>query len=199
VSISKIISILGHPVFMPLWAFYLSLFFIPELTFGINSSIYLISLVLILSSILFPLLTVFFLVVKERASIEMENAKERSFILFITAFWMTLAYYYLANTLLYSPILKAELLGSIIIIIAAAFISKFWKISLHLLGVGGVLGIFLALEIIKGGMLNLIITLILVSGLLAFARLKEKAHTPAQVYAGFLLGLSLEMIVILNC
>ena len=183
---------------MPLLAFYLSLFFIPELTFGINSSIYLISLVLVLSSILLPLLTVFFLVVKDGASFEMENAKERSFILFITAFWMTLAYYFLANSLFYSPILKAELLGSIIIIIAAAFISKFWKISLHLLGVGGVLGIFLALEIIKGGMLNLIITLILVSGLLAFARLKEKAHTPAQIYAGFFLGLFLEMIIVLS-
>ena len=75
--------------------------------------------------------------------------------------------------------------------------SKFWKISLHLIGIGGVLGVFLALQIIKGGLLNLIVALILVSGILAFARLKEKAHSPAQVYAGFLLGVFSEFFIVI--
>jgi membrane-associated phospholipid phosphatase len=38
-----------------------------------------------------------------------------------------------------------------------------------------------------------LIAVLLVSGIVAYARLRLNAHTPAQVYTGFLLGFAIEL------
>ena len=110
---------------------------------------------------------------------------------------MSLGFYILNHTLIFPYLLKAELFGAILIIIFAAIISKFWKISLHLLGIGGVVGIFIALQLMKGGVLHVLLIFLLLSGILGAARIKQKAHNQTQVYAGFLLGMSVELITLL--
>ena len=86
---------------------------------------------------------------------------------------------------------------TILIIIFAAIISKFWKISLHLLAIGGVVGVFIALQLIAGGVLYLLLIFILLSGILGFARIMQKAHNYTQVCVGFLLGISVELVSLL--
>ena len=197
-KLTQLISIILHPIFMPLLALHLTLLFLPLLTFTLSQSLLLIYSILIFSTIVLPLASIFWLMRKEQvSSLEMSNHKERSLPLFKTFIWMSFGYYLLQNLLLYTPILKAELLGAIIIILLAAIISKFWKISLHLLGIGGVVGVFIALQIIYGDFLYLIVFFILLSGLLGVARIKQKAHNHAQVYVGFLVGLSVELITLL--
>jgi len=197
-KLTQLISIILHPIFMPLLALHLTLLFLPLLTFTLSQSLLLIYGILIFSTIVLPLASIFWLMRKEQvSSLEMSNHKERSLPLFKTVIWMSFGYYLLQNLLLYTPILKAELLGAIIIILLAAIISKFWKISLHLLGIGGVVGVFIALQIIYGDFLYLIVFFILLSGLLGVARIKQKAHNYAQVYAGFIVGLSVELITLL--
>ena len=197
-KLTQLISIILHPIFMPLLALHLTLLFLPVLTFTLSQSLLLIYSILIFSTIVLPLASIFWLMRKEQvSSLEMSNHKERSLPLFKTVIWMSFGYYLLQNLLLYTPILKAELLGAIIIILLAAIISKFWKISLHLLAIGGVVGVFIALQIIYGDFLYLIVFFILLSGLLGVARIKQKAHNYAQVYAGFIVGLSVELITLL--
>jgi hypothetical protein len=170
----------------------------PLLAFTISNNLVLIYGILIFSTIILPLTSIFWLMQKGKvSSLEMSNHKERSLPLFKTVIWMSFGYYLLQNLLFYTPILKAELLGAILIILLASIISKFWKISLHLLGIGGVVGVFIALQIIYGNFLYLLILFILLSGLLGVARIKQKAHNYAQVYAGFIVGLSVELITIL--
>ena len=195
-KLTQLISIILHPIFMPLLAIHLTLLFLPLLT--LNHSLVFIYGVLIFSTIILPLASIFWLMRKGQvSSLEMSNHKERSLPLFKTVIWMSFGYYLLQNLFLYTPILKAELLGAILIILLAAIISKFWKISLHLLGIGGVVGTFIALQIIYGDFLYLIVLFILLSGLLGVARIKQKAHNYAQVYTGFLVGLSVELITLL--
>ena len=55
----------------------------------------------------------------------------------------------------------------------------------------------IGLEIIYGNLQHLIIIFIFLSGVLAMARIKEKAHNYPQVYIGFLVGLSVELLIIL--
>ena len=110
---------------------------------------------------------------------------------------MSLGFYMLNRTLIYGTLLKAELFGAILIIIFAAIISKFWKISLHLLAIGGVVGVFIALQLMEGGILYVLLIFILLSGILGVARIKQKAHNHTQVYVGFLLGMSVELISLL--
>ena len=197
-QLSKFISIVLHPIFMPLLALYLTLKSIPSIAFAISQYLNYTYGIVICCTILFPLVTLFFLIKSGKvSSLEMSNHKERSLPLFRTVIWMLLGLYMLNNILFYAPIIKAEIIGAILIMLIAAGISKFWKISLHLLGIGGVVGVFIALQIINGGVLYLLLIFILLSGILGVARIDQKAHNHAQVYVGFLVGLSVELITLL--
>ena len=196
--LSKLISIILHPIFMPILALYLSLRQVASIGFAIGNYQNYIYLVLIFSTVILPLISIFFLIKSGKvSSLEMSNHKERSVPLFMTAICMGLGYYTIENILVFSPIIKAELIGAISIILIASIISKYWKISLHLLGTGGLVGVLIALEIIYGNLQHLIIIFILLSGVLAMARIKEKAHNYPQLYIGFLVGLSVELLMIL--
>jgi len=197
-SISKLISIILHPIFMPLLALYISLSFVPELEFPLNQNLTLIYLIVVSSTIVFPLIFILFLVkIKQLSSLEMTHHKERTLPLFITSLSMSLGYFCLENLLIFTPLLKSAFLSAIFIIIFTCFISWFWKISLHMLGIGGILGLFIALQIIYKNMNDVIIVFIFLSGMLAFARLNEKAHSRAQIYVGFFLGILIELFIIL--
>ena len=197
-QLSKLISIVLHPIFMPLLALYLTLKSIPSIAFAISQYLNYTYGIVICCTILFPLVTLFFLIKSGKvSSLEMSNHKERSLPLFRTVGWMLLGLYMLNNILFYAPIIKAEIIGAILIMLIAAGISKFWKISLHLLGIGGVVGVFIALQIINGGVLYLLLIFILLSGILGVARIDQKAHNHAQVYAGFLLGVCIELATLL--
>ncbi|MCC7050704.1 MAG: hypothetical protein IT239_02855, partial [Bacteroidia bacterium] len=130
------------------------------------------------------------------SGLESPERNERKLPYIITAIYYTTAYYLLSKLPLPSVILLS-VLGASIIIIITSVINLFWKISAHMIGVGGLIGALLALSfkylVDSGFILSLSI---LAAGLLGFARLQLKAHTPAQVYIGFLLGLSIQFSVI---
>ena len=69
-SISKFISIIMHPIFMPFATIYLSIKLIPVVKFAIAPHISFIYLILILSTIILPLISVLFLINQERISSE---------------------------------------------------------------------------------------------------------------------------------
>ena len=76
-------------------------------------------------------------------------------------------------------------------IACVAFISLWWQISAHATGIGGVVG-GLAVLLLKTGVQALfgpLLACLLLAGTVAAARLQLNAHTPAQVAAGFGLGL----------
>lgn len=75
-------------------------------------------------------------------------------------------------------------------VVAIVFgINSFWKISAHLCGIGGLCGAFFGLSwIFSANNLPLMLTLVLLSVLLGWARLECRAHTLPQLAAGFLLG-----------
>ena len=196
--LSKVISIILHPIFMPLLAFYLSIKLIPSIGFAITNYLNYIYGVLVISSIILPLISLFILIKSGRVeSIEMTNHYERPTPLFRTAFLIGLGYYLIENILVFSPILISELLGAIIIMILAALISKYWKVSLHMLGIGGLFGILISLNILYGGMEEIMVLTLLLSGVLGISRINEKAHSYMQIYVGFILGVSVEVIAIL--
>ncbi len=190
---SKIISVILHPIFMPIIAFSLSIKSLPGIGFSVINNLGFIYLVLLLSTIIMPLMSIFFLIQKNMvASLEMNNYKERFVPLIITAIWMCYGYYKVYEIIVFSTVLKIEFLCAIIIIFIAAFISKFWKISLHMLGAGGVVGVLFGINILYGGLLQAIIISLLLAGILGTARINEKAHNHKQVYAGFLIGFLVE-------
>ena len=121
---------------MPLLALYLSLAFVPEIKFAISQNLTIIFVIVIISTVFLPLISILFLVKNGRlSSLEMTDHRERILPLFKTAFWMSLGYFFLQNYLIYAALLKAELLGAIFIIVIAAAISMkpkaIFNVSIH--------------------------------------------------------------------
>ena len=82
------------------------------------------------------------------------------------------------------------------LIIAYLLIYKNFKISLHMLGIGGLLGFFIFVSYhYELNLILLISFLFIIAGFIAISRIKIKAHTLREIYLGFLIGLVSETIV----
>jgi membrane-associated phospholipid phosphatase len=77
-------------------------------------------------------------------------------------------------------------------------ITYYWKISMHMTGIGGLCGAFLLLGIVWPVDLRLILAgLFFIAGIVGSSRLVLQVHTPAQVAAGFIAGLLPQLSLLL--
>ncbi len=97
-----------------------------------------------------------------------------------------------------SPQLAVVLAAITLSILLVAIISLYWKISAHAVGIGGVLGVVLAI-MAKYGDTDLfvpLVCLLAISGLVTTARLQLNAHTLGQVLAGWGLGVLVSSLAV---
>lgn len=81
------------------------------------------------------------------------------------------------------------LIGACVALIGALVINFYWKISAHMLGIGGLLGGIMGVSRIHLMNPHLAFMLVIViAGLVGTSRIFLKRHTSMQVYAGFCLG-----------
>ncbi len=125
-------------------------------------------------------------------SIQMDDRRERLLPYLSTALYYLLAYYMLKNfpvPLVMLRIIRLFILGASAAILLTACINIFWKISAHTVASGGWCGSLTGLSLmLYAPPYYFLFSVFLITGLVGFARLKLEAHSPAQVYAGFLLG-----------
>jgi membrane-associated phospholipid phosphatase len=93
------------------------------------------------------------------------------------------------------PKIYSFMLMATFAIIIGLLITASWKISVHMIGIGGVVGIMVFLSKLGDSvLLNQLILTLIAAGFIAFGRLYLKAHNMKQVIAGFLLGFTCEII-----
>ena len=195
-KLSKFISFAFHPILMPTYAILLLFAFSPLFSefMSIKQKIQIIKLAIVFTFLL-PIFSVIILKkFKIVSSFYMENQKERRWPLLFALGWFYLLLR-LLETLHTHYIIVTLMLGAMLILLISAIISNFWKISLHMLGIGGVLGAFLAIHTLFGGNIFLIITLLFCAGLVGFARVNENAHNLKQAYLGFIIGTCIEFLI----
>ena len=197
-AISRLISIILHPIFIPIISFYLSIKLVPNLDFTIANYQNYILLILVICTVMLPVLCMLFLIKFDIiSSLEMKEKHERPIPLLLTGGCLILSLKLTEKLLAFTSVLKKELVGAIIIILLASIISKFWKISLHMLGVGGLIGVLVSLQYLYGGLSSMIIYFMLIAGITAMARIYLKAHNHSQIYVGFIVGFIIECVIIL--
>ena len=188
--IARLFTILFHPLFIP--------FYMLMILFNINAYFailiplkakYLLTGLVFLTTILFPLLLVFlFYRLKLIRSFYLESKEERIYPLLTTAIFYYLTYYLLKSFTI-SFIFSYYMLGSTFLTICALIISFYRKISLHMIGVGGMIGLLMGFSISRNIDLTwFVIPAILLAGILGFARIKSNSHKPSEIYSGFLVG-----------
>ena len=191
-TVSHIISILFHPMLMPTFGMFLILQSGSPLSLISYQAKQFILIVTVASTAILPLtvlpLLYQFKIIK---SFQMESAHERFIPILIAAFFYYMGYLLLSK--MGAPSMLGKFIAaSLISVLIAAIITCFWKISIHLIGMGGVTGVILALSFRYGiDMFLLQILLLTASALTASARLYLGAHKPAQVYAGYFCGLTI--------
>lgn len=123
------------------------------------------------------------------SDIGLEKRQERLIPLVLTMLFYFLGYFMLLKFPITKFIAQMQL-AAIISIFIIVLISLKWKISLHMAGIGGFLGMVIAFTILYTSSLKLVfMTGIIFAGMLAYSRLKLNLHTPSQVYGGFIVGL----------
>ncbi len=187
--LANTISIILHPLAMPT----LGLIYI----LTANSEVFLlpweakriIITVVAINTFALPLLMVsLFYRLSIIKSLQMQQHRERIIPLTFTLIPYLFSFYFLSRIPILSEI-PFFLLGASITVGLALLISIWWKVSIHMIGIGGIVGMLFALSYrFYLEVLWPMIIVLMLAGFLAWARLKLKSHNPAQVYAGFFLG-----------
>jgi len=198
-NLAKLISTIFHPLFMPMLGLILVFNSSTYLSSSIpNDARWLTVFFVFLFTCLLPLLNVLYLQKKGIVdSIYLTTRNERKLPYAITVVYY-IVLYYLLKELQIPPILFLIVIGSTLAT-AVAFIVNFkWKISAHMIGIGGIIGMILGIsERLTLNLNSLLIFLFLIAGLIGFSRLKLKAHNPSQVYLGFIVGVACLFLTIL--
>lgn len=190
--IARIISILLHPLGMPLLACLIMFYSGSYLSFMPEAFKRMILLIIITGMVLLPLsLIPIYIYRKLVSSIDFAKRNERLLPLLIT----TILYY-----LTFLILKRIPISGLILGMIGSATISLFcltlvtikYNISLHAAGSAGLFGFLLAITLRLGlfSPLSLYGT-ILLAGMAGTARLKQNAHKPAEIYLGYLAGFAI--------
>ena len=186
--LAKLLSRLLHPIFIPtITLAIISTKFLNIIILSNQLNIIIIGTVIF--TLLFPLLSILYLLFTKRIkNLQIEEKEERILPILITIIWMLIGYYFLNSILEYAPVVKSIYLGMITTLVITLFITKYWKISLHMAAIGGCWGVFLNLQYIYGGVINYVILILILSGFLGYSRAILKAHNMRQIYSGFFLG-----------
>lgn len=198
-GIARSISFILHPMLLSTYAlvilFNMQVYF--TVAIPLNAKWMIAILVFIITGLLPILLTVLMSKLGIIRSLHMNEREERIWPFVATALFYYLAYYMLKQLDL-SPVFVLFMLGAFLSVVVGLVVSFFWKISIHMIGMGGLVGAFTGLSLrLMIDMPLLIVILILLSGLTGFARLKLSAHQPLQVLAGFIAGFGVYILLFL--
>ena len=185
---AKAVSFFLFPLFMPLYSILL-LFNMNMFSFYSTAYIVHCCSIVIGTCILVPML-LFFIAEKTKAisDIKMRERGDRPVPLLLTG-----VCHLACATLLYSLRMPTFTVNIAVAIgfttIITAFVSHWWKISVHMTGIGGLLSGCFIVGLATGVNLSPTICIaLLFAGMLASARLILERHTPLQLVAGFLNG-----------
>ena len=191
---AKIISIIGHPIFHPTWMMIILLLsgitrFTPgnDLTFLTIT----ISMTFLIPALIIVMMKKWHVI----GSVEMEDRDDRLAPLFIMVLFLygTLRFF---NKFQLFSIFSFYLTTVIVVTILAFVITFFWKISLHALGWGNLTAYLFIMTTASMHMyLPYFIGSIIISGIVAAARLKLKSHSTAQIYSGFAMGFATVIVI----
>ncbi|MCB0504357.1 MAG: hypothetical protein KDC58_02545 [Cyclobacteriaceae bacterium] len=187
-------SYVFHPLMMSTYLFsiivWLSPYNVLPVGFSTTGSAVLIALVWI-TTFLIPALSLFVLKMSGNiTSLTLKNREERITPIIYTTVMYGVTTYLFGVKVELGPLISVLLGISTLLIGLTGLITLFWKISIHTLALGGLIGMLMAINQNTSipNITVMLSALFVLSGVVASARLKLNAHSPVQVYSGFVLG-----------
>lgn len=193
---AQVVSVILHPLVMPTFGLLCYYSFFPTIRHFNDAELFMqIFLRVLLFTLILPLMSVGLMIrIGKVQNIFIDNQRERSWPLLIAAAIYLTTYQFILPSPPVPVFIPLFVLGAAAALIAALLINLKWKISLHMIGIGGLCGGLTAIYFFahEGNPLWLCICFIL-AGILGTARLLLNAHTSLQIFAGFVLGFAAEL------
>ncbi|GAA4422923.1 hypothetical protein GCM10023188_01110 [Pontibacter saemangeumensis] len=201
-TLAQVLSVAFHPLLLPTYLFAVILYYMPASTLTLPFQVRWVVLAMIFfTTFILPGAAAYSMVrLGHLDSVHMDKREQRGLPLLFTGACYAVTAYLLQREAAFDALFYF-VMG---IIAASVFltyiISLFWKISAHSIGMGGGLGLLLVLNWLapEARMVTPVAIGIMLSGAVLTARLSLHAHTPAQVYAGFISGLLLPIAAALS-
>lgn len=188
--LSQYISVIFHPLLMPFYAMVIIFNVHSYLSYSLAPEVKKIILFIVfITCFVMPVLISLYLLQKGFIrSLEMSERRERR-VPFLAAMLMYLCCFLLVRQLPAPDLIPAIVISGAVIIAVAFAVNLRWKISIHMIGLGGLAGIiFISGDRILTDVSIYFIAVLLVSGITGWARLSREAHSSMQIYAGFIAG-----------
>lgn len=197
--ISNLFSYVFHPLWMPIIGFVL-ITGIDVFLIGNESSYYAILGVLAINTLAPAAMVLLMVNMKMISGVNMSHQKERTIpLLFVLAFYAFCYGLLQSKNLPISNLIFSFILGVILILFVGIVVNLKWKISIHMLAMGGTLGLIYGVgQIHQIDITFVFVVGVFIAGVLAFSRLFLKAHTSAQVYVGLIVGFLIQYTLVFN-
>lgn len=197
---SHIVSYLFHPVFLPT-AGLIVLFSINSYvaqTTPMGRQLFLVSWIFVNTAIIPFLFTAFLRWRNLVKSIHLDHREDRT-IPFTFAFFFYLTNYWLLRDITMPQVIYSIFFGSSVAVGIALAINFFTKISIHMIGMGGMTASIYSMSQLYGLDITLLVVVgILASGMVGTARYVLESHTIRQIYMGWLIGFAAIYVPVIN-
>lgn len=188
-SVYKIISIIFQPVLVPTFGL-LWLVSIPPYSFMPFRWKMLVIVGTLVFTTLLPALPIFILIKTGQVKDLFISDRKERLLPYLFSFVAYLIWAVFLRKVLHFPMSIAVFgIGSAVALLLVMFITLKWKISAHMCSMGGLVGFIAGISFLfaRNPVLLLVIAII-ISALVGLSRIELKAHTPSQVFAGFMIG-----------
>ena len=188
-KLCKLISYIFHPALMPVVGYLLFFFLLSTEPFGKRQILFL-SLIF-LGTFVVP---AFFLLTLRYtgfiSSLNVENRKDRAVPFMFTTIFYTLLAYLMIQKVGYEIQIVLLTGGVALSMCVTTLVTLFHKTSVHTVGISGLLGFLFSFQVANTSLELLlpIVILFFLTEMVITSRLYLKAHTPNEVWSGFVIG-----------
>ena len=198
----KIITYVFHPILLPTYGTLLYLWANPsivgkEVDEGTFIHPSLVVITVFINTFIMPAMAI--LMMKALGfikSLDMPDKQDRIIPFIATMTFYIWAYLVVKNYFDFMlPLYSKFILGIVVSLMLSFFINLFLKLSIHMVGMAGLMaGTLLMMKNSEKSLTEVFLVIIVLTGLVASARLYLKAHTTKEVFIGFLIGISGQML-----
>ncbi len=194
---ANIVSYIFHPIFIPLYCVWFIAYVHPNYFSGFSDNERLKTILITLqNAVFYPLFTVLLLKgVGFIDSIYLKTKKDRIIPYIACGIFFFWTFTVFKEQQLFPRILPSFFLGVFLASSAALIANIYFKISMHAIGVGGMLGLFLVILNSNTMLLTWpLAAAILIAGAVCTARFIVSDHTPKDIYAGIAIGILMQIV-----
>ena len=200
---AQLISWVLHPLLLPTFTFAILLYVTPITILAVqNDARWLLMLVIFILTFLAPITGIMvFYTSGSIKSLDFQGGKDRRipFAVVFVFYLMATFLFGINNTFNKLPFLLIFTGSLTSCLLLVTLINFFWKISVHSMGIGGLLGCLFGLSyrFADEQFLYPIIIVIGLGGIVMSAQLYLNAHTPWQILGGLILGFLINFVAML--